>query len=204
MRILPRTHEDVNEEWISDKTRFVWDGLKSQRLDRPYIRERRQASPGDAGPRPWRLPASASRRTDPERMAALIGDLVGAGRGVLAQAAAGAPRRAAISTAAQDGIAARRAGRPRRLSLQRQHRRHRPGRRHPAHRQPIRALRRRVLNARIRKRLPGPRRADRGDRRGGRSDLSLHPSRRMAPIAWPSSWPAVCPSSSSSARRNGR
>ena len=39
MRILPRTHEDVNEEWISDKTRFVWDGLKSQRLDRPYIRE---------------------------------------------------------------------------------------------------------------------------------------------------------------------
>ena len=39
MRILPRTHEDVNEEWISDKTRFVWDGLRSQRLDRPYIRE---------------------------------------------------------------------------------------------------------------------------------------------------------------------
>src|SRR6476620_2319087 len=39
MRILPRTHEDVNEEWISDKTRFVWDGLKSQRLDRPYLRE---------------------------------------------------------------------------------------------------------------------------------------------------------------------
>ena len=29
----------VNEEWISDKTRFVWDGLKSQRLDRPYVRE---------------------------------------------------------------------------------------------------------------------------------------------------------------------
>ncbi len=39
LRILPRTHEEVNEEWISDKTRFVWDGLKSQRLDRPYIRE---------------------------------------------------------------------------------------------------------------------------------------------------------------------
>ncbi len=39
MRILPRTHEDVNEEWISDKTRFVWDGLKTQRLDQPYIRE---------------------------------------------------------------------------------------------------------------------------------------------------------------------
>src|SRR6187549_3102021 len=39
MRIMPRLNEDVNEEWISDKTRFVWDGLKTQRLDRPYIRE---------------------------------------------------------------------------------------------------------------------------------------------------------------------
>src|SRR5690606_32509815 len=39
MRILPRNHDGVNEEWISDKTRFVWDGLKRQRLDRPYIRE---------------------------------------------------------------------------------------------------------------------------------------------------------------------
>ena len=38
MRILPRLNEDVNEEWISDKTRFALDGLKRQRLDRPYIR----------------------------------------------------------------------------------------------------------------------------------------------------------------------
>ena len=38
-RILPRNHDDVNEEWISDKTRFVWDGLRRQRLDRPYIRK---------------------------------------------------------------------------------------------------------------------------------------------------------------------
>ena len=38
MRILPRNHDDVNEEWISDKTRFVWDGLRRQRLDKPYIR----------------------------------------------------------------------------------------------------------------------------------------------------------------------
>src|SRR3569623_939309 len=38
MRILPRGNEAVNEEWISDKTRHVWDGLKSQRLDRPYVR----------------------------------------------------------------------------------------------------------------------------------------------------------------------
>lgn len=38
MRILPRVHEGINEEWISDKTRFIWDGLKSQRLDKPYVR----------------------------------------------------------------------------------------------------------------------------------------------------------------------
>ena len=38
MRILPRLHEDVNETWISDRTRFAYDGLKKQRLDRPYIR----------------------------------------------------------------------------------------------------------------------------------------------------------------------
>ncbi len=39
MRILPRNNDGVNEEWISDKTRFVWDGLRRQRLDKPYIRE---------------------------------------------------------------------------------------------------------------------------------------------------------------------
>ncbi|MFT4325109.1 NADH-quinone oxidoreductase subunit NuoG [Candidatus Liberibacter solanacearum] len=38
MRILPRINESINEEWISDKTRFIWDGLKVQRLDRPYVR----------------------------------------------------------------------------------------------------------------------------------------------------------------------
>ena len=39
MRILPRVNEQVNEEWISDKTRFIWDGLRTQRLDRPYVRK---------------------------------------------------------------------------------------------------------------------------------------------------------------------
>ncbi|MGA0393593.1 MAG: NADH-quinone oxidoreductase subunit NuoG, partial [Rhodospirillales bacterium] len=38
MRVLPRLNEDVNEEWISDKTRFACDGLKRQRLDQPYVR----------------------------------------------------------------------------------------------------------------------------------------------------------------------
>src|ERR687885_754148 len=38
MRVLPRVNEAVNEEWISDKTRFAVDGLTKRRLDRPYIR----------------------------------------------------------------------------------------------------------------------------------------------------------------------
>src|SRR5258707_6590134 len=38
LRVLPRLNEDVNEEWISDKTRFAHDGLVHRRLDRPYIR----------------------------------------------------------------------------------------------------------------------------------------------------------------------
>ena len=39
LRILPRVHEGVNEEWISDKTRMAWEGLGRQRLDTPYLRE---------------------------------------------------------------------------------------------------------------------------------------------------------------------
>jgi NADH-quinone oxidoreductase subunit G len=39
LRVLPRLNEDVNEEWISDKARFACDGLRRQRLDRPYVRK---------------------------------------------------------------------------------------------------------------------------------------------------------------------
>ena len=77
MRILPRTHEDVNEEWISDKTRFVWDGLKTQRLDRPYIREfgkLRAAS----WPEAFARIAQRVKAAKPERMGVILGDLVGA------------------------------------------------------------------------------------------------------------------------------
>jgi len=45
MRILPRVNDAVNEEWISDKTRHVWDGLKTQRLDRPYVRKNGRLQP---------------------------------------------------------------------------------------------------------------------------------------------------------------
>jgi len=39
MRVLPRLHEGINEEWINDRTRFAYDGLKMKRLDRPYVRK---------------------------------------------------------------------------------------------------------------------------------------------------------------------
>ena len=39
MRILPRVNEEINEEWISDKARFCYDGLKYQRLDKCYIKK---------------------------------------------------------------------------------------------------------------------------------------------------------------------
>ena len=45
MRILPRNHDEVNEEWLSDKSRFVWDGLNVQRLDRPYVRKDGKLAP---------------------------------------------------------------------------------------------------------------------------------------------------------------
>jgi NADH-quinone oxidoreductase subunit G len=45
LRILPRINDAVNEEWISDKARHVWDGLRTQRLDQPYVRRRNKLAP---------------------------------------------------------------------------------------------------------------------------------------------------------------
>src|SRR3981081_1997594 len=74
MRILPRVNDDVNEEWISDKTRHVVDGLRAQRLDQPYVREDGQLYPAS-----WReaFDAIAARvkQTNPRRMGAIVGDL---------------------------------------------------------------------------------------------------------------------------------
>ncbi|WP_417487952.1 NADH-quinone oxidoreductase subunit NuoG [Maricaulis sp.] len=47
LRILPRVHEGVNEEWISDKTRYAWEGLGRQRLDKAYVRENGKLRPTD-------------------------------------------------------------------------------------------------------------------------------------------------------------
>jgi NADH-quinone oxidoreductase subunit G len=75
MRILPRLNEQVNEEWISDKTRFVWDGLGVQRLDRPYVRNKA----GKLQPASWSeaFAAIAARikASDPKKIGAIAGDL---------------------------------------------------------------------------------------------------------------------------------
>jgi NADH-quinone oxidoreductase subunit G len=72
MRILPRNHDGVNEEWISDKTRFVWDGLRRQRLDRPYVRVDGKLKPA-TWPEALEAVASAMKGM---KVAGLIGDLV--------------------------------------------------------------------------------------------------------------------------------
>ena len=49
MRILPRINDAVNEEWAHDKTRHHVDALVRDRLDRPWLREKRQAARGELG-----------------------------------------------------------------------------------------------------------------------------------------------------------
>jgi NADH-quinone oxidoreductase subunit G len=71
MRILPRNHDGVNEEWISDKTRFVWDGLRRQRLDTPYIRENGKLRKAE-----WpEALAAAAAAMQGKKVAGLVGDL---------------------------------------------------------------------------------------------------------------------------------
>ena len=74
MRVLPRLNEDVNEEWISDKTRHVVDGLRVQRLDQPYVRQ-----DGRLVPASWSAAfvAIAARLTGVahSRIGAIAGDL---------------------------------------------------------------------------------------------------------------------------------
>jgi len=74
MRILPRINDSVNEEWISDKTREIVDGLKTKRLDRPFVRENgklREASWQAA----FQAIALKVKQTPPERIGAITGDL---------------------------------------------------------------------------------------------------------------------------------
>ncbi len=74
MRVLPRNHDDVNEEWLGDKSRFACDGLQRQRLDRPYVRrdgKLREATWAEA----LGVVAERLRAADPGRVGVIAGDL---------------------------------------------------------------------------------------------------------------------------------
>ena len=77
LRVLPRLNEAVNEEWISDKTRFAYDGLKRQRLDRPYVRH-----DGRLQPVSWQdalvAVGARLRGVQGSRIAAIAGDMADA------------------------------------------------------------------------------------------------------------------------------
>ena len=74
MRIQPRNNDDVNEEWLSDKGRFIWDGLRTQRLDKPYIKK-----DGRLVPASWEdalgLAASKLKSASKYELGAVAGDL---------------------------------------------------------------------------------------------------------------------------------
>ena len=77
LRILPRNNDDVNEEWISDKTRHIVDGLKAQRLDRPYIRQGGRLAPATWA-QAFAAIAAKVKATAPKRLGFIAGDLVSA------------------------------------------------------------------------------------------------------------------------------
>ena len=74
LRVLPRTNDEINEEWISDKTRYACDGLSRQRLDRPFIR-----TGGKLVPATWNEAfdkvAEKIKATSADRVGVIAGDL---------------------------------------------------------------------------------------------------------------------------------
>src|SRR6202789_3738654 len=74
VRILPRVNEAINEEWISDKTRHVVDGLKVQRIDRPFLRVGGKLTPA-SWPQAFAAIAAKAKSTPPARIGAIAGDL---------------------------------------------------------------------------------------------------------------------------------
>lgn len=75
LRVLPRLHEDINEEWISDKTRHACDGLRVQRLDRPYIRNKQNKLVEVSWQEALQAVSAMIDGLQPSEMAALAGNL---------------------------------------------------------------------------------------------------------------------------------
>ncbi|HWA63676.1 MAG TPA: NADH-quinone oxidoreductase subunit NuoG [Caulobacteraceae bacterium] len=74
LRVLPRVNDDINEEWISDKTRYACDGLSRQRLDRPYVRKGGKLVPA-TWPEALDLVAAKLKAASPDRVGVIAGDL---------------------------------------------------------------------------------------------------------------------------------
>ena len=74
-RILPRINDSINEEWISDKTRYAYDGLLKQRLDTPYVREngKLQKASWDSA---LKILVNKIRKFKPDEIAGIVGDLL--------------------------------------------------------------------------------------------------------------------------------
>ena len=74
LRVLPRVNEDVNEEWISDKTRYAVDGLSRQRLDRPYVRVGGRLQPASWS-QAFAAVAEKLKAASSDRIGVIAGDL---------------------------------------------------------------------------------------------------------------------------------
>ena len=73
-RVLPIINEDINEEWISDKTRYACDGLLNQRLDTPYIKYNRKFEKA-SWKEVYNIIKSKVENTDKEKICGFVGDL---------------------------------------------------------------------------------------------------------------------------------
>ena len=73
-RVLPRINEEINEEWISDKTRYACDGLKNQRLDTPYVKINNKLKPS-SWDEAFKAVSERIAKTKSEKIAGFIGDM---------------------------------------------------------------------------------------------------------------------------------
>ena len=73
-RVLPIINEDINEEWISDKTRYACDGLLNQRLDTPYIKYNNKFEKA-SWDEVFKIIKSKIQNTDKDKIAGFVGDL---------------------------------------------------------------------------------------------------------------------------------
>ncbi len=76
MRVMPRNHDAINEEWLADRSRFIWDGLRRQRLDRPYVRRDGKLTPASWGEAFAAIKVAMDGINASTDLAAVAGDLV--------------------------------------------------------------------------------------------------------------------------------